>query len=104
VPGGRIFKDERISDAFARVLKAETNYDNTIDQAQFRGVYEHFYEVNRFGAPGYGTHYVVLAYEIEVGISAQLELDAQHSEYVWWSEPTILASNKAHENTKAYFR
>ena len=51
VPGGRIWKDERIRDAFARILKSETNYSSTIDQARFRGPHEHFYQENRFGDP-----------------------------------------------------
>ena len=104
VPGGRIWKDERIRDAFARILKSETNYSSTIDQARFRGPHEHFYQENRFGDPGYGTHYVVLAYELRIGATSQLRTDPQHSEYVWWAEPAILASDKVHENTKAYFR
>ena len=104
VPGGRIWKDERISDAFERILKAETNYAGTFDQARFRGVHEHFYETNRFGEPGYGSHYVALIYEIRIGINSQLRTDAQHTEFVWWAAPTILTSDRVHENTKAYFR
>ena len=104
VPGGRILKDERLNDAFARILKAETSFLIPIAEAHFIGVYEHFYEVNFFNEPGFGTHYVVLAYGLQIGSTSKLRADAQHSEYVWWEEPKILTSEKVHENTKAYFR
>src|SRR5580658_7400915 len=47
-PGGRILKDERLGEAFGRILAAETNCTAAFDQATFLGVFEHFYEVNRF--------------------------------------------------------
>jgi colanic acid biosynthesis protein WcaH len=104
VPGGRIWKDERFADAFARILKTETGYVSTIAQARLIGVYEHFYKTNRFNDPSYGTHYVALGYELRIGTSLPLITDAQHSEYLWWTEAALLESDKVHENTKAYFR
>jgi colanic acid biosynthesis protein WcaH len=104
VPGGMILKDERLSDAFARLLKNETNFSARIDDARLLGAYEHFYAANRFGEGGFGTHYVVLGYEIRLADSAALKADAQHSELGWWSESELLASPKVHDNTKAYFR
>src|SRR5262245_22247996 len=104
VPGGRIWKDERINDAFERILKAETGHAAAFDQARFRGVYEHFFDTNRFDEPGYGTHCVALLYEIRIGANSQLKTDEQHTEFVWWAEPTILTSDRVHENTKMYFR
>ena len=104
VPGGRILKDERLNSAFTRILKAETSFLIPIAEAHFIGVYEHFYEVNFFNEPGFGTHYVVLAYGLQIGSTSKLRADAQHSEYVWWEERKILASDKVHKNTKAYFR
>src|SRR5580700_157310 len=49
VPGGRIWKGERLRDAFARILKSETNCAGNFDDARALGVYEHFYATNRFG-------------------------------------------------------
>jgi GDP-mannose mannosyl hydrolase len=57
VPGGMILKNERLPDAFARILKNETNLTATIEDARLLGAYEHFYANNRFGEAGYGTHY-----------------------------------------------
>jgi len=101
VPGGSIWKDELIRNAFSRILKTETNFTASLDQARFHGVYEHFYQTNRFDDPSFGTHYVVLCYEIT---SSKLLLDTQHSDCLWWNESVILASHQVHDNTKAYFR
>jgi colanic acid biosynthesis protein WcaH len=51
VPGGAIRKNETIRDAFARILKAEIGIEASLDNATFLGVFEHFYETNRFGIP-----------------------------------------------------
>jgi colanic acid biosynthesis protein WcaH len=104
VPGGMILKDERLGDAFARLLKNETNYTARIGNARLLGAYEHFYANNRFGETGYGTHYVVLGYELKIGDPAPLKADAQHSEFRWWTEADLMASDRVHDNTKAYFR
>jgi colanic acid biosynthesis protein WcaH len=104
VPGGSILKNERLRDAFARILKNETNCVATLDQARLLGVYEHLYPNNRFGEGDYGTHYVVLGYELKLNDISDLKVDAQHSEYCWWNELNLMASKQVHENTKAYFR
>ena len=103
-PGGMILKNERLRDAFARLLKNETNFAASFDAARLLGAYEHFYANNRFGDRGYGTHYVVLGYELNIGDIAALQADAQHSEFRWWAEPDLMASDRVHDNTKAYFR
>jgi colanic acid biosynthesis protein WcaH len=104
VPGGRIWKGERLRDAFTRILRSETNCIGKFDDARALGVYEHFYATNRFGESGYGTHYVVLAYALGFDDISALKADAQHSDFCWWDERALLASERVHENTKAYFR
>jgi colanic acid biosynthesis protein WcaH len=104
VPGGRIWKGERLRDAFTRILKSETNCIGNFDDARALGVYEHFYATNRFGESGYGTHYVVLAYALSLDDISALKADVQHSGFRWWNERALLASKHVHENTKAYFR
>jgi colanic acid biosynthesis protein WcaH len=104
VPGGIVLKNERLADAFARILKGETNLDATIADARLIGAYEHIYDTNRFGDPAFGTHYITLGHELRVGDAALLRADFQHSDLRWWSEHDLLASDQVHENTKAYFR
>jgi len=104
VPGGMILKNEPMRDAFARILKRETDLVRTFDSARLLGVYEHFYPNNRFGDAGYGTHYVVLGYALTVADGASIRRDEQHSELRWWDEAALLASPNVHHNAKAYFR
>jgi len=104
VPGGMILKNERLRDAFTRILTTETNFTATIEDARLLGAYEHFYANNRFGEAGYGTHYVVLGYELKIDDTAALKSDDQHRELRWWTEAGLLASPDVHHNTKAYLR
>ena len=104
VPGGVIRKNESITSAISRVLKAETGLDAPFSDARLLGAYEHFYQTNRFDDPGYGTHYVVLAYELQLSNHPAIQLDDQHHEATWMTPAEVLASPLVHENTKAYFR
>jgi colanic acid biosynthesis protein WcaH len=83
VPGGMILKNERLADAFSRLLKTETDFTASIDDARLIGAFERFYDNNRFGTSGYGTHYVVLGYELKVDQAAEPKADDQHSELRW---------------------
>jgi colanic acid biosynthesis protein WcaH len=104
VPGGIVLKHERLGDAFARILKRETNYDARLEDARLVGAYEHLYDANSFGDANFGTHYVVLAHELKLADASALKSDAQHSELGWWRERDLLATDRVHDNTKAYFR
>jgi colanic acid biosynthesis protein WcaH len=103
VPGGVIRKNEAIHAAFARILKAETGLQASIDDTRFVGVFEHFYETNRFGDRDYGTHYVVLAYELKLEKRPLVRPDYQHNDIRWISEADIPLTPDVHPNTKAYF-
>jgi colanic acid biosynthesis protein WcaH len=103
VPGGIIRKNETIRRAFARVLEAETGLRASIDEAKFIGVFEHFYDTNRFGDPAYGTHYVVLAHELSLTKRPCIRLDSQHSDIRWLSSSEVLLAADVHPNTKTYF-
>ena len=103
VPGGMIMKDERLAEAFARLLKKETGQAANLGDARLLGVFEHFYDNNRSGRAGYGTHYLVLGYELQWPNAAAPTPDDQHSELRWWPVPELLVSDRVHDNTKAYF-
>ena len=102
VPGGRIRKDETLEAAFARILAAETGCSLDFKQARFVGVYQHMYPNNPFGHPGYGTHYVVLAYELNLSHRPAIALDSQHRTAVWMDEAQLRAAPNVHRYTKAY--
>ena len=104
VPGSRITKNETLAKAFERIAREELGIQLRIQQAKFRGAFEHFYATNRFEVAGFGTHYIVLAYEVTLSLDlAELPAE-QHGEYVWKTEAELLASSEVHENTKAYCR
>ena len=82
---------------------AETGVTLARSDARLLGVYDHFYETNRFNEPGYGTHYVVLGYEISLPFRPAIKSDNQHSEMKWMLSSEILADPTVHPNTQAYF-
>jgi colanic acid biosynthesis protein WcaH len=104
VPGGMILKNDWLAAAFARLAENETGQAARLDDARLIGVFEHFYDTNRSGNGGYGTHYVVLGYEFAWPTAARPRPDDQHSELRWWPVTELLASERVHENAKAYFR
>jgi len=104
VPGGMILKSERLAEAFARLAKNETDHAASFDAARLVGVFEHFYRTNRSGSGDYGTHYVVLGYEYRWPPAVVPKPDDQHGELRWWPVAVLLASDRVHENSKAYFR
>ena len=103
VPGGRICKDERLTDAFARISRAEVGVELKMADAKLLGVYEHLYDTNFATRPGVSTHYIVLGYEVRLPAPLKNLPDAQHSHYRWSSPAEILTAPDVHANTKAYF-
>jgi colanic acid biosynthesis protein WcaH len=65
VPGGRIFKDESLDDAFQRTVKEELGLNIERKDSIFDKTYEHFYENNVFNNK-FSTHYIVLAHKIKI--------------------------------------
>ncbi len=102
VPGGRVYKGERLGDAFRRITAAELGEARAIGEARALGAFEHLYDDNALDAPGVSTHYVVLAYELAVGADLAPP-DAQHSRYRWMPVDALLADESVHANTRAYF-
>ncbi|OAG27016.1 GDP-mannose mannosyl hydrolase [Thermodesulfatator autotrophicus] len=102
VPGGRIFKNETIEEAFRRITFQELGKEIDAASANFWGVYEHFYKDSFFGDE-FSTHYVVLAYKLKVTDSLPL-LNSQHSEYLWLRIEELLNRKDVHVYAKAYFR
>ena len=103
VPGGRIFKDERIDEAFLRISRAELGRAIPRRDAEFLGVYEHLYDDNALDIPQLSTHYVVMAYEVHVD-AASLDLpDDQHDRFRWMDTDAIRGDASVHPNTRAYF-
>ena len=103
VPGGVVRKYERLADAFARIIKAEIGLDASIADAKFLGVYEHLYDKNVFEEKGFGTHYVVLAHELNLDLRPPILGDQQHNTFRWMTPGQLASSPHVHQNTRAYF-
>lgn len=104
VPGSRITKNETRAAAFRRITREELGLELAMESARFLGVYEHFYPSNRFEKPGFGTHYLVLAYELKLPLELGSLPKDQHGEYLWLEPKKLSDSSEVHANTKAYFQ
>jgi colanic acid biosynthesis protein WcaH len=101
--GGRVTKNETLAAAFRRISLAELGMEKRMEEARFLGVYEHFYSTNNPERPGFGTHYVVLAYELTVPPPDCRLPNDQHGEFAWLTEAELLQSPQVHHYVKAYF-
>lgn len=101
VPGGRIFKNEPMDDAFIRLCKEELGIDCSITKAEFLGPFEHFYDDCVFN-DSVSTHYVVLGYKIVVDIDTTQLPNAQHHDYRWFTRDELLTHLDVHKHSKWY--
>ena len=104
VPGGRIYKNERIIDAFNRILLSETGLTFPFNKTTSIGLYEHFYNVTSWSTLECSTHYIIEARLIEVeqeNIKLKINLNEQHSNFEWISLEDI-QSNDIHYYSKMY--
>jgi colanic acid biosynthesis protein WcaH len=103
VPGGRLGKNETRREAFSRLTVAELGVEIDIARARFLGVYEHLYPDNFSADPAFGTHYVVLAYRLDVEPSElRLPADDQHDGYLWLPPEEMSSRDDVHDYSKAY--
>jgi colanic acid biosynthesis protein WcaH len=101
VPGGRIYKDEKLSDAFNRITSDELGISYNLSDGKYLGLYEHFYTDNVFSEE-FSMHYVVQGFELVT--QSELKLDTiQHNSYQWFSVKELLNSPDVHQHTKDYF-
>jgi colanic acid biosynthesis protein WcaH len=103
VPGGRIRKNEPIPEAFRRISETELGTPAELADARFLGVFEHLYDDNAGELAGFGTHYVVLAFELPWDDRELPSPDPQHDRFRWSDPAAILADPDVHPNTRAYF-
>lgn len=105
VPGGRIYKNESLDQAFERITESELGTLFVRKSSRLLGVYEHFYADSVFGqdstAPS--THYVVIAHHLALTNGDSLTPPyGQHTLYRWWCPEDMAKSDQVHLNSKAY--
>lgn len=101
-PGGRIYKNEKMDEAFERIVHDETGLDLKLSSADFIGTFEHFYPDSVFGSH-ITTHYVVLAYTFHADLALSDLPRAQHGEYRWVPVDDLLSDESVHTHVKWYF-
>ena len=104
VPGGRILKNEGISQAIARVMDQEVGLSESDYETRLLGVFEHFYDDSAFDhIARTNTHYVAIGYHISVNQGFEtVKLDSQHSELRWFSIEQIEDSQNVHRYSQDY--
>lgn len=102
VPGGRVLKNETLTDAFSRLTKVELGLELSIGHARYLGLFEHFYDDSAL-SDSISTHYVVNAFVIELSEPVSALPIEQHSDYQWLSETDLLNADNVHDHTKWYF-
>jgi colanic acid biosynthesis protein WcaH len=105
VPGGRIMKGETLDEAFSRISIKELGVHSSLANARLLGAFTHQYDTNFAGIPEIGTHYVVLAYELELELALDFDQIPQleHSNYRWWTSSEAARSKDVHPNNLPYF-
>ena len=98
--GGRVYKNETIDSTMMCIGKNELNIELKLTP-RFIGVFEHFYDDSIYD--GLSTHYVNLAYEIEIQETLNLPTE-QHSEYQWLTIDELLKNKQVHKYVKDYFK
>jgi len=101
VPGGRIFKDEKLDEAFSRTTTSEIGIALKRNDVEFFGLHEHFYEDNAFNNE-FSTHYIVLAHKFQVN-EAEIKLNNQHEAYQWFDVEELLSRDDVNQYNKNYF-
>ncbi len=82
VPGGRLYKHERLVDAVHRKMREEIGVD--VDIIKSVGFFEEFFENSREGAEG-GVHLISIVFKVKPR-TYDIRLDNQSGEWGWFKE------------------
>ena len=99
--GGRVYKNESIQQATARIAKTELNIELKLT-LKFIGIFEHFYDDGIY--KDVSTHYINLAYEVDINNDILNLPIEQHNEYQWLTIDELLESKQVHKYVKDYFK
>jgi len=99
--GSRVYKNESIQQVTAHIAKTELNIELKLTP-KFVGVFEHFYDNGIY--KDVSTHYINLAYEVDINNEILNLPNDQHNEYQWLSINELLSSKQVHKYVKDYFR
>jgi colanic acid biosynthesis protein WcaH len=102
VPGGRVFKNESLEQAFKRISKAELGTEIERNQAWLLGLYDHFYRDSVFGED-IDTHYINATHLIKLNNAEISNLPTeQHQSYRWQNMNEIEQDDTVHKYSKIF--
>lgn len=102
VPGGRVYKNEPLAQAFARITQAELGMAFGYDPQQQLGLFDHLYADSMFD-PKVSTHYINAPFWIQLADETPLPLPKQqHHAYRWLSLPALMQDDSVHPNSKVF--
>ena len=104
IPGGRIFKGEKLEKACLRLTQNEIGFEILLNKFIFHMNTQHIYP-NNFFNEDFSTHYVCLCYKYNLSDDEfkNINIDQQHDNVLWLSKDEILKNDLVHLNTKNYF-
>lgn len=101
VPGGRVYKNESLEEAFKRISKAELELEIERDQARLLGLFDHFYDESFFSAD-VSTHYINATHVVRLSTELLALPKEQHSCYRWIAIDKIELDETVHEFSKVF--
>ena len=102
VPGGRVYKNETLTQAFARISKSELGREFGMEEAILLGLYDHFYADSAYGKD-LSTHYINASYMLRIRGKLELPSD-QHRDYRWLRCDALDADVSVHPNSRLFLQ
>lgn len=101
VPGGRVFKNEPLDEAFERISKAEIGLSLPYVQATLIGLFDHFYDNSAFG-DDISTHYINATHLVRIENEKLVLPKEQHHAYRWIGLDEVEKDITVHEYSKVF--
>jgi colanic acid biosynthesis protein WcaH len=106
VPGGRVFKNESLEQAFLRISQAELGFAIAREQAKLLGLFDHFYADSALD-PQVSTHYINATHLIRLSAAQALAWVAhlppdQHAAYRWLHWQALESDASVHPFSKVF--
>ena len=93
VPGGRIYKNESLEKAFERICFEEIGIILKHSDSKLLGIYEHFFDNSLWENSEINSHYIILAYVINITNYSKINLSKQHKSFNWISKLDTMNSS-----------
>ncbi len=101
VPGGRVYKNESLEEAFKRISKAELGFQIKRNQAWLLGLFDHFYDDSFFSAD-VSTHYINATHVVRLSSELLALPKEQRSFYRWIAIDEIELDETVHVFSKVF--